>query len=382
MLVIENGTILRGPQLKPERGNMVIEDGIIKEITSERIPCRDRIDASGLIVAPALVNSHVHLGDTVAMDEGDGRPLDEIVRPPDGIKHRILESSTPDELEEAMGSSVDFMMDHGTSVFMDYREGGIGGVEAIRRATDPSPLKGLILGRDPVIFDEGASPEEVRRRVRRILGVADGIAPSGMGEITDETAMIITEECRRRGKIASIHVAEHSKSQIRSLEETGMTEVERAVRAGFRLLVHLTHPMRDDLELVRSSGADVVICPRSNGALAAGVPPVKRMHEMGINLLLGTDNVMFTSPDLFREMEYTLRVTRGITGEYFPPVEVLRMATSNARKLTGTGCLEEGFQADIMVTEKPSANPYLSLINRTESKNIIYLIIKGKLVKR
>lgn len=81
MLVIENGTILRGPHLKPERGNMVIEDGVIKEITSERIPCRDRIDASGLIVAPALVNSHVHLGDTVAMDEGDGRPLDEIVRP-------------------------------------------------------------------------------------------------------------------------------------------------------------------------------------------------------------------------------------------------------------------------------------------------------------
>lgn len=147
MLVIENGTILRGPHLKPERGNMVIEDGVIKEITSERIPCRDRIDASGLIVAPALVNSHVHLGDTVAMDEGDGRPLDEIVRPPDGIKHRILESSTPDELEGAMGSSVDFMMDHGTSAFVDYREGGIGGVEAIRRATDPSPVKGLILGR-------------------------------------------------------------------------------------------------------------------------------------------------------------------------------------------------------------------------------------------
>lgn len=160
-----------------------------------------------------------------------------------------------------MGSSVDFMMDHGTSAFVDYREGGIGGVEAIRRATDPSPVKGLILGRDPVIFDEDASPEEVRRRVRRILWVADGIAPSGMGEITDETAMIITEECRRRGKIASIHVAEHRKSQIRSLEETGMTEVERALRAGFRLLVHLTHPMRDDLELVRSSGADVVICP-------------------------------------------------------------------------------------------------------------------------
>jgi cytosine/adenosine deaminase-related metal-dependent hydrolase len=382
MLVVENGTILRGPELTPQRKNLVIEDGIIKEITDERVPSGERIDASKLMACPALVNSHVHIGDSVALDVGDGRPLEDIVRPPNGLKHRILESSPPGMLLEAMRNSARDMITHGIGSFIDYREGGPEGVELLREAIDDLPISGIILGRDPVIFDQEASRAEIRRRVRGVLRVSDGFAPSGMGEITDETASIIVEECERAGKIASIHVAEHRESQRRSLEDTGMSEVERALNAGFKLLVHLTNPVRGDLELVRESGASVVLCPRSNGALSSGIPPIRRMHELGINLLLGTDNLMVNSPDMLREMEYTLKVTRGCARRYFPPVEVLRMATSNTSAFTGTGVIEEGFPADLILVEKLSGDPYLSIINRTESKNIIYLIIKGKLVKR
>ncbi|MCQ8905574.1 MAG: amidohydrolase family protein [Methanothermobacter sp.] len=382
MLVVENGTILRGPELAPQRMNLVIEDGIIKEITDETVTSGDRIDASDLIVCPALVNSHVHIGDSVALDVGDGMPLEDIVRPPHGLKHRILESSSPGVLVESMRRTARDMITHGTGSFIDYREGGTGGVELLREALADLPISGIVLGRDPVVFDEGASPAEIRRRVRRVLRVSDGFAPSGMGEITDEAASIIVEECERAGKIASIHVAEHIESQRRSIEDTGMSEVERAINAGFKLLVHLTNPVRGDLELVRESGASVVLCPRSNGALSSGIPPIRRLHEMGINLLLGTDNLMFNSPDMLREMEYTLKVTRGCTRSYFPPREVLRMATSNTSDFTGTGVIEEGFPADLILVEKMSEDPCLSIINRTESKNIIYLIIKGKPVKR
>lgn len=68
--------------------------------------------------------------------------------------------------------------------------------------------------------------------------------------------------------------------------------------------------------------------------------------------------------------------------QLLPPREVLRMATSNTSDFTGTGVIEEGFPADLILVEKMSEDPCLSIINRTESKNIIYLIIKGKPVKR
>jgi imidazolonepropionase-like amidohydrolase len=81
-------------------------------------------------------------------------------------------------------------------------------------------------------------------------------------------------------------------------------------------------------------------------------------------------------------MEYALKVTRGYYQEYFPPVEILKMATVNAGfgLNLNTGCIEEGMLADIMMVEQLSDNPILSLINRTESKNIIGLMTDGKLV--
>jgi cytosine/adenosine deaminase-related metal-dependent hydrolase len=103
---------------------------------------------------------------------------------------------------------------------------------------------------------------------------------------------------------------------------------------------------------------------------------------MGINLLLGTDNLMFNSPNMFREMEYALKVTRGYYKEYFPPVEILKMATVNAGQAFNLelGCIEQGKLADIMIVEQLSNDPILSLVNRTESKNIIGLMTDGNLV--
>jgi cytosine/adenosine deaminase-related metal-dependent hydrolase len=104
--------------------------------------------------------------------------------------------------------------------------------------------------------------------------------------------------------------------------------------------------------------------------------------EKGINALLGTDNLMFNSPNMFREMEYALKVTRGYEKQYLNPKYVLKMATTNAGHVFGqdTGIIAEGKTADIMVVKKMSENPWLSIINRTESKNIICLMRKGKIV--
>ena len=49
------------------------------------------IDASGKIVCPRFINAHTHIGDSIIKDEGDGLSLDEMVKPPHGIKHVALE---------------------------------------------------------------------------------------------------------------------------------------------------------------------------------------------------------------------------------------------------------------------------------------------------
>lgn len=383
MLAIENGIILEGMNLNPKRVNIAIEDGRIIEISAEKIPSDHKIDAEGCIIAPGFINAHVHTADSILKDLGDGKSLDEIVKPPMGLKHRILENTKDEKIIEATRTSIIEMISTGTTTFIDYREGGIKGIKLLKNALKDLPINSIILGRDPIFLEEDPNTRKLKNRIKKLLKFADGIGPSGFGEITDETAHTIVEECERWDKIASIHVAESIKAQKLSMEKTGKSEVKRAIDAGFHLLVHFTNPLPGDLQLVSKNKTTIVTCPRSNGILSTGIPPIPEIHE-NVNLLLGTDNIMFNAPDMFREMEYTLKVTRAIKRGYFHPREVLKMATTNIHRFLNKkiGCIAEGFQADLIIVESLSKNPYLSLINRSQSKNIRYVIIKGKIVKR
>ena len=123
MKTIANGLILKGIDLIPVKENMVIDDdGNIIEISKDAKE-GEIIDASDKIVCPRFINSHTHIGDSIIKDEGDGLSLDEVVKPPHGIKHLALESASDDELIEAMRESMWDMHNLGISHFIDYREG-------------------------------------------------------------------------------------------------------------------------------------------------------------------------------------------------------------------------------------------------------------------
>ena len=382
MLVIENGLILFGEELEPLKASVVIEEEQITDITTSKVHKGKKIDANGLIIAPALVNSHIHLGDSVAKDLGDGKDIADIVKPPNGLKHKILAETSPEDIVGSMKESIVEMLSTGTTTFLDFREGGLEGINLIKEATEDLPIRKIVLGRDGSFMEDSNSPEFLREIVSKLLKFCEGIAPSGLGEINDETASIITEECRKQGKISAIHVAEYEELQLNSLNEHGATEVARALKTGFKILVHLTEPLSDDLKLLSSSNSSVVCCPRSNGALNVGIPPIKEMHDHGINLLLGTDNVMFNSPNMMQEMEYSLKVTRGYYKQYFSPKEILKMATVNAGKALdmNIGYLKEGMMADLIILKQKSLNPILSIINRTNKDDIKFVISEGDII--
>lgn len=381
MIIIENATVLHGKEMNALKANIVIEDTKIVEISKNRVNKGKKIDARGCIVSPAFLNSHVHMGDSIAKDMGDGRNIDEIVKPPNGLKHRVLNESKPFEIINSMKQSMKDMLTSGTSTFVDFREGGLEGIELINEAAEDYPIRKIILGRHHSFQNEETKKSEIKKMAKKLLESCDGIGLSGFGEIRDDVASLITKICKKQGKISAIHAAEYEKIQMDSIESTGKSEVQRAVESDFNMLVHLTAPIGDDLKLVGNSSSSVVCCPRSNGTLSVGIPPVKDLFKHKINVLLGTDNIMFNSPNMLREMEYALKVTRGYYKEYFPPVEILKMATINAANALkmDTGCIEEGKTADIIIAKQKSEDPILSIINRTEPSDIKNTIIEGKL---
>lgn len=381
MITIKNATVLYGENMEAVKSNILIEEDKIIEVSKNASSGRI-VDASGCVVAPCLINSHIHMGDSVAKDAGDGQPIDKIVKPPDGIKHRILSETPPEKLVESMRESMNYMLETGTTTFVDFREGGFEGVELIDGASMGIPIRKIVLGRHDSFLDPEVETSAVKKTTKKLLRSCDGIGLSGFGEIRDDVAIAITDTCKKYGKISSIHAAEYHEVQEKSLRTTGNTEVQRALKTGFDLLVHLTSPIDNDLKFTGLNGVPVVSCPRSNGALSVGIPPIKEMIDNNIDVLLGTDNVMFNSPNMFQEMEYALKVTRGLYRAYVSPVDVFKMATVNAAKALNidTGWIQEGKVADLMIVKLTSENPVLSLINRVESKNIIGLITDSRLI--
>ena len=380
MFTISNGIILKGQDLVPIRENIVVDDGKIIEISKDAKE-GEIIDVDGAIVCPSFINGHVHIGDSIIKDEGYGLTLAEMVKPPDGVKHVALSNAEDDELVDAMSQSMWDMVRSGTTHFIDYREGGIKGVKLLRKASKDIPIKPIILGRDDSFYGDDPDLGKVKKAIHKLLKVADGIAPSGFGEITSEVAQIITEECAKQGKISSIHVAESESNQIESLNNENITEVAKGVKYNFAQLVHLTNPKANDLELVADSNQNVVVCPRANATLNVGVAPLSKMFDLDYMPLLGTDNVMLNSPNMFREMEFTLKLMSVYYKRYINPKELVKMATTNVCRfkindvVQKSVILEDNF-AEFIVLKSFSKNPYLNICNRVETKNILYTINK------
>jgi cytosine/adenosine deaminase-related metal-dependent hydrolase len=421
MITIANGTILYGVELEPIRSNILIDDGKILEISPE-LAEGEIIDATDCIVCPSFLNAHTHIGDSIIKDEGDGMSIEEIVKPPNGLKHIAISNSSDDDLILSMKSSLWEMLKTGTTHFIDYREGGVKGVKLLKKASEKIPINPIILGRDNNFFDEDPDLSKVKIAIRKLLKHCDGIAPSGFGEIHEEVAILIAKMCENQGKLSSIHAGEYENVQCDSVNEFGKTEVERAIDCGFNQLIHVTVPLNNDLDLIAKKNKNLVVCPRSNAMFTNGVPPLFEILERGINPLIGTDNIMINSPNIFRELDYTLKIMRAIYKNFVDPKEVLKMATSNPSccssllsnntfnkmKISGKNkenlfrknedmannlddmkknnfnidksIIEENSNCELMIVKKISKNPYLSLINRTEKNDIYYVMNKDNLI--
>lgn len=380
MFTISNGIILKGQNLTPIRENIVVDDGRIIEISKDAKEGKI-IDVDGAIICPSFINGHVHIGDSIIKDEGYGLTLSEMVKPPNGVKHKALANASDDELVEAMKDSMWDMVNSGTTHFIDYREGGIKGVKLLKEASKDIPIKPIILGRDDSFYGDDPDLGKVKTAIRKLLKIADGIAPSGFGEITTEVANLITKECQKQGKISSIHVAESESNQIESLNNNNATEIAKGVKTNFSQLVHLTNPKRNDLELVANSGQNIVVCPRANATLNVGVAPLNKMLDMGLKPLLGTDNIMLNSPNMFRELEFTLIIMSIYYKQYINPIDLVKMATTNIcgfgiNKIVEKSMILEDNFAEFIVYKSFSRNPYLNICNRQETKNILYIINK------
>lgn len=380
MITIKNGLVLCGFNLQAVKTNVIINDEgrIIK--LSPHDESGEIIDATNCIVMPAFLNAHTHIADSILKDVGDGLTISQLVEPPNGLKHKMLNEATDEQLVESMHEEAKEMLYSGISTFIDFREGGIEGVKLLKKAVYDLPINACILGRCNEYYDPKTTVEEARLLTRELLQYCDGVGLSGVQDVDSAIMMQIAQVCNDEDKLAVVHVAEYYDLQEKSIQLTNQTEIERALRAGFTTIVHATQPVLQDLDLLVENSPFIVACPRSNGMLSTGIPPVSVYNEVGLDVALGTDNVMFNKPDMFREMEYTLKAMRGTYQNKITARDILKMATINGFKILGKDIsISEGNVSDILVIKQKSEDPYLSVVNRSSAEDIMNFIMGNQM---
>lgn len=394
--------IIAGDEMEVLRnGYILVEDHVIVKVGYGQPPSADRILKNpGCVIIPGLVNAHTHIGDSAFKDIAFSGTLDELFRPPDGLKHRLLRATHRNLVIKAIRDTLVDMLRSGVITFVDFREEGIRGVKALLEAINRLKMRAIILGRLDHTFtqaqletNKGLFSKKALKSLKALLSVAYGLAPSSPNDLTDESLKQLAFMAKRYGKLRATHVAEHPGSLGISRKRTGLTEVERALRHfEADLLVHLTYATPEDLDLVANCGASVICCPRANAALGLKLPAIPEMLERKINVALGTDNVMLNSPDMFKEMGFTMRAysIQGLANKPLCPRDVFKMATINGAKALKiddvTGSISEGKLADLTVLDFNTANlrhthdPLTAVVHRVRPDDVKLVLVEGELV--
>lgn len=251
---------------------------------------------------PAPVNGHTHLGDSFIQEE----PPEDLMSSvgPGGFKHRHLSSVSKDTMVRAMRGAIQTALRSGTYRIYDFREGGLEGALAIKKAS-------LGLRADLRILGRPSSREEALRMIDKVSGF-------GMSSISDHDfnlLMDISEIAHRSGKIFAIHFSERIREDI-----------DKLLQLRPSMIIHGLKLSEEEIITIRDRGIPLCITPRSNYLYGLNTD-YSRFYRAGMKVTLGTDNGFATTPDILQELSFLFFIQRNFSR--IDPETLLRSAITD-----------------------------------------------------
>lgn len=403
--VIRNGAVVTLGTAGTIAADVVVEDGRIAEIG--RVPSRpgdQQIDASGCWVLPGLVQTHVHLCQTLfrglAEDLDVVRWLDRWIWPMEqaldadtaaasarwGLAQMLLSGTTSfNSMETALHTDAAFAaaVDLGAratigKALMDRQEPG---TSLIAETTDEAwaDLQGLV--------DRWHGSENGRIRA--------AVAPRAPSAASAE---LWSRALRLAGGLeltVHTHVNENRAQAERVASHDGGRDVEVLEKLGAlgprAVLAHCVWLTQREADLIADAGAHIAHCPTANLKLGSGIAPIPDYVARGINVSLGTDGAACNnSLDALHEARTAALIHRPRFGpDAITADQALRLATLAGARALGldAGVLEPGKQADILLLRTPEASDAGELtragahiVYSTEGRLVDTVLVAGRVV--
>jgi len=421
-LLIENGTVITMDAQRRilGKGHVLVEDGIIAAIgeNAGTAPAdAERIDATGMVVMPGLIDTHAHAGHMLT--KGLGSDSDEWM----AITGRIYAEATDPEFwaaEAALSAAERIRCGTTTAALL------FGGGPDIMRTEEPEAADAHLaaiaeMGVREVLAvgPNRPSATSIYRTYRN--GFYDEISVSPDTQLAVSAALIDGWAGRNdRVRLAlSLPVFD-----ARELEDTAVVDLSRKARQmarekgvlliqdghrdgsiaandarldlfdGRSLLAHCVDLTDADRAVLKRTGAKVAHNPSALMSVVGRCPAPELIAE-GITVSLGTDAAApDRSFDMFRNLfqahRYHARHFRD--DAVLPPLQILEMATiEGARALSmedEIGSLETGKRADILLVNMrqphlwPPVDPVQRLARFANGADVDTTIVDGRVLMR
>ncbi|HEX3644233.1 MAG TPA: 5'-deoxyadenosine deaminase [Vicinamibacterales bacterium] len=388
-------------------GDVSIRDGRIEAVGPNLAGGHDRtIEARGGYVLPGLIQTHVHLCQTLFRGYADDLAL------MDWLRTRVwpMEAAhTPESLRAAARLATTELLCSGTTAVLTMET--VHDTDVVFEAVEESGLRATI-GKCMMDADAQAPrrlQEETRRSIDESVAIRTRWEGAGNGRLHAAFAPRFAVSCSRElleavaGLSARNHALVHTHAS-ESRQEIAIVQENTGARSNIEYLasVHLASPhlcaahcvwVDDrDQQLLADHDVKVMHCPGSNLKLGSGVAPVPEMRARGITVSLGADGAACNNRlDMFEEMRLAaaLQAMRREPG-VLPARDVLWMATRAGARTLGLeddiGSLVPGKRADVIVVDRdrphlaPGPDPYSTLIYAVRGSDVRTTIVDGVLL--
>ena len=149
-MLLKNISALLGENLDfVSNVDIQIKDGKFQKILSniKSNSKKDTFDCEGLLLIPGFINSHTHIADSIGKDITLNSTVNQKIHPMFGIKSKILKNTSKENLSTFMKNTCYSMIQKGITTFVDFREGGLDGAVLLKKVSDETAIRSIILGR-------------------------------------------------------------------------------------------------------------------------------------------------------------------------------------------------------------------------------------------
>ncbi|MDH5783442.1 MAG: amidohydrolase, partial [Candidatus Bathyarchaeota archaeon] len=374
-----------------------------------KYPRYEKIDASGKVIIPGLVNTHQHMAMSLLRGYADDIPLQEWLE--NWIWPLEKHMTGQDIYVGALLTAVEAVMGGTTTINTMYhfrKEGS----EA--QALAEVGLRGVV-GHVCFSWRKNEDRKALRSLARNWHGEANGtirvsvdphapytVDPEYMRELRETTSELNEKYGSSHAPIMwHMHIAETSDepSKIRKAfkvsVEGGVVEYldSLGVLESDLVAAHCVSLTPKDIQVLKQREVKVSHNPISNLKLGSGISPISDLLKTGVTVSLGTDSSCSNnSADMFEVMKTTALLHKGIQKEptLLPAEQVLRMATIEGAKALlwkkEIGSIEVGKDADLVMVDlkKPHLRPLFNevshLVYSAKAADVDTVLVKGKIV--